>query len=164
VSAARPRAADTAPSLDGAGLGDAVASVLEWRDLGKQAGAQETIAAGPVIAAARLAYCGRAGEVGTWQCGPGLIVWRESYSALEAGHGVTDLLTERSPRVGASPDWRGAEIAAGAAWPAVAAALGLTWQVRPARGSLRALIRAGEVGQARTVLECLAAPQIRRAT
>ena len=165
MTAARGRAADTAPEVPGGPeLAALAASVLDWRAIGAEAGAEEAQAARPVLDAARLAYVDRDGEVQTWQAGPALIVWRESYSALPLAHGVTDLLTERTLKIGRSPDWTAARIAAGAAWPAVERALGLHEEVKPAKGSLRALVRAGEQGQARAVLACLAVPQIRRAT
>jgi hypothetical protein len=161
---ARPRAADTAPTLPGPGLAERAASALEWRRLADQATAEAVLAAAPVLDAARLAYIARGADVGTWACGPALIVWRESYACLPDGHEVPALLTERAWKIGRAPDWRAAEAAAGAAWPAVAAALGVAPEVRPAKGSLRALLRAGEEAQARAVLSALAAPQLRRAT
>lgn len=156
---------DTAPHVPGGpAIAAAAKEALEWARLEEQAGREGKVHRAIVEDAARAAFLARP-DVTTWQAGPALIVFRESYRPLPAGKetALPSLVVERSLAIGASPDWAGAEAAAGAAWPAVAAALGLHVTCKPARGALVRLTQVGDTEGAALALSLLSRPQFRRA-
>lgn len=162
------RAVDTAPVIPaGPEVAKAAGEMLEWRRLAEEATGHERAARAIVEPAAMAAYLQRRGEVLTWQIGPAIVSFRESYSALpeELLGLVPELVRVPATKIGRSPDWAKAEALCGPVlWAQVAEALGVTTEWRPAKGSIAQLARAGDTKAVEACLAVLSAPQMRRAT